>query len=143
MSIEEAKKILEKEYYIIPKLDISKSVPDTVLLDCIIGVVSHKYGVPIEVLKTKSRKDRLPEIRYKAFYIALKLRPRMCRTSLGRYFGKEGKTPHSIVSQGNAYIVERLHLNPTLKTELELLEGECSKVIQTIKGIESIKKSEF
>ena len=117
-------RVLSKDYHIIPKIK-KAMVSDKELLDIVSETVANAHGTNIEALKSKSRKFQFPDIRYKVFYIALKIRPEMSLSIAGVYFSRAFKNPHCIALYGRNRVKSRMDVMPVYKSEIERMQELC------------------
>lgn len=67
------------------------SEPVTVTIDKILSVVSNKYGIPVEDIKSRKRTSNIASARHIAIYVIKKLTDRSL-PAIGRLFGRDHTT---------------------------------------------------
>lgn len=110
---------LKSEYIMIPK---TKVITDGYILDLVTAVVCAEYKIPLEVIKSKSRKDNLPTIRYRIWWLAKKLHPSIGIRFIGRQFGKQSDNAHSVVIYGIEQMAGNIKFYPKEKEIMSNLE---------------------
>lgn len=121
--------ILEKDYHIIPKSKNSQ-VSDKTLINIVCNHVAAAHCVPLLLLKSKSRRGQLPDIRYKIIFITLKLRPEMNLNIIGGQFSRAILNTHCLALYGRDRVKGRMDVMPVYKSEIEKLTEECLLKLQ-------------
>lgn len=131
---EEVMQEIKKDFHVIPKQGI---ITDGYILDLVTAVVCDEYKVSLEAIKSKSRKDGLPPIRFKIWYLAKKIKPNIGIRFIGRQFGKQSDNAHSVVIYGITQVEGDMKIYPKEKAiilDLELkIKDELEKCTKTQK----------
>lgn len=134
MSFEEVKEQvmveLKKDYHIIPKL--KGGLADIKILDCITAYMAGENRVSVADLKSKSRSENFPVMRYKIYYLTRRIYPKMSLKQIGTYFGRDWENAHSIVIYGSKQIADQVGLFPKVATEMERMEAEIKEILGAI-----------
>ena len=134
MSFEEVKEQvmeeLKKDFHVIPKVKGGSS--DVKILDYITAYMAAENRVKIEDLKSPSRAENLPTMRYKIYYIVRRLYPKMSLKQIGTYFGRDWENAHSIVIYGSKQIEDNVKLFPKHESEMKRMEQEVKDILEAI-----------
>lgn len=90
------------------------SEPVTVTIDKILNVVSSKYGVPVEDLKSRKRTSNIASARHIAIYVIKKLTDRSL-PAIGRVFGRD----HTTIINSIETVDKRIASEPTFESEIK------------------------
>ena len=98
------------------------SEPVTVTIDKILSMVSQKYGVTVEDLKSRKRTSNIASARHISVYIIKKLTDRSL-PAIGRVFGRD----HTTIINSIETVEKRMNTEPAFDNEIKDLINRIKK----------------
>ena len=98
------------------------SEPVTVTIDKILSMVSQKYGIPVEDLKSRKRTSNIASARHISVYIIKKLTDRSL-PAIGRVFGRD----HTTIINSIDTVEKRMATEPAFDNEIKDLINRIKK----------------
>ncbi len=98
------------------------SEPVTVTIDKILSMVSQKYGISVEDLKSRKRTSNIASARHISVYIIKKLTDRSL-PAIGRVFGRD----HTTIINSIETVEKRMNTEPAFDNEIKDLINKIKK----------------
>lgn len=90
------------------------SEPVTVTIDKILSVVSNKYGIPVEDIKSRKRTSNIASARHIAIYVIKKMTDRSL-PAIGRLFGRD----HTTIINSIEAVEKRIASEPNFDNDIK------------------------